>query len=194
MCEGIAGNAVAYKNRQLPVDVALVGLKVKTRFLPARRATRACGGGHAAQSAAGPGLGRTWWAQCAYAQACPRPSFRLRFRAAFFFYLCNLALPQVIAGRMGAAAPESQPAQEAERSQVGWLFWRGRSPARPRQREARGTRQRVALCLGRRRPRLFPPVLRVSSDWACPQGRAGRARAGMSGWVNGFATRRKRSV
>lgn len=34
------------------------------------------------------------------------------------------------------------------------LLWRGRAPARPRQRESRGTRQRVALGLGMRRPRL----------------------------------------
>jgi hypothetical protein len=56
--------------------------------------------------------------------------------------------------RRVAAAPPCQSARAAERSQAGCLFWRGWAPARPRQREARGTRQRVALCLGRRRPRL----------------------------------------
>ena len=36
MCQGIAGIAAAYENRQLPIDVAPVGPKMMIRFLPAR--------------------------------------------------------------------------------------------------------------------------------------------------------------
>ena len=36
MCQGIAGIAAAYENRQVPIDVAPVGPKMMIRMLPAR--------------------------------------------------------------------------------------------------------------------------------------------------------------
>ena len=72
---------------------------------------------------------------------------------------------------------------------------RGRAPARPRLREARDARLRVALRLGMRRPR---PRFRCASVWIkwsfTGSASVAGARAIPSGWVNDFATRRKRLV
>ena len=67
------------------------------------------------------------------------PASRRGFRAAFFFDLCNLTFPHVIAGRRRIAAPESQPAQEVERLQFFFLvFFPGDAGLRRRARGAVG--------------------------------------------------------
>ena len=72
---------------------------------------------------------------------------------------------------------------------------RGRAPARPRLREARDARLRVALRLGMRRPRPRFRCALVWINWSfAGSASVAGARATPSGWVNDFATRRKRLV
>ena len=111
----------------------------------------------------------------------------------------RLCARQCARGGLKRAPTRAGAACESERAQRGRKaacrlasHRRGRAPARlPRQREARGARQRVALCLGIAAAgsptRLLPP-----SNWR--RGGLCGSCQGILGWVNGFATRRKRLV
>ena len=96
--------------------------------------------------------------------------------------------------RAGAAC-ESEQAQRGRKAACRLASHRrGRAPARlPRQREARGARQRVALCLGIAAAGPPTSLLRPIHHGLAER-RAARLVPRHLGWVNGFATCRKRLV
>ena len=111
----------------------------------------------------------------------------------------RLCARQCARGGLKRAPTRAGAACESERAQRGRKaacrlasHRRGRAPARlPRQREARGARQRVALCLGIAAAGS-PTRLLPLSNWR--RGGLCGSCQGILGWVNGFATRRKRLV
>ena len=96
--------------------------------------------------------------------------------------------------RAGAAC-ESEQAQRGRKAACRLASHRrGQAPARlPRQREARGARQRVALCLGIAAAGSPTSLLRPIHHGLAER-RAARLVPRHLGWVNGFATCRKRLV
>ena len=112
----------------------------------------------------------------------------------------RLCARQCARGGLKRAPTRAGAACESERAQRGRKaacrlasHRRGRAPARlPRQREARGARQRVALCLGIAAAGSPTRLLPQFTNWR--RGGLCGSCQGILGWVNGFATRRKRLV
>ena len=110
----------------------------------------------------------------------------------------RLRAQQCVRGGLKRAPTRAGAACESERAQRGRKaacrlasHRRGRAPARlPRQREARGARQRVALCLGIAAAGSPTSLL----PYSLVERRAARLVPRRLGWVNGFATCRKRLV